>query len=130
MGNTIERVLPSLIALFGVYWLLNSFIEKSQKAIEPVTKPIGSALAEIQFMFNGSNYITRAWAGFFLEPSKFDYTLKVIDLEWVYAITKLNDGNESLFNEILDSDLRLKDMYRPLLGSIVDDETIATIRKS
>lgn len=129
MGKIFERSLPALISLFGVYWLINNFVEKGREITAPITKPVSKALAEIQFMINGSNYITRAWAGFYLDASKLDYTLKVADMQWLYAITKLNDGNEALLNEIFDSDLRLKNQYRPLLNGLVDSETIAAAAK-
>ncbi|KPH92752.1 hypothetical protein AMS57_02125 [Pseudoalteromonas undina] len=112
-----------------MYWLINNFVEKGREITAPITKPVSKALAEIQFLINGSNYITRAWAGFYLEQSKLDYTLKVVDMQWLYAITKLNDGNEALLNEIFDSDLRLKNQYRPLLNGLVDAETIAAAAK-
>ncbi|NWL16317.1 hypothetical protein FHG08_11505 [Pseudoalteromonas sp. Scap03] len=129
MGKIFERSLPALISLFGVYWLINNFVEKGREITAPITKPVSKALAEIQFFVNGSNYITRAWAGFYLEQSKLDYTLKVADMQWLYAITKLNDGNEALLNEIFDSDLRLKSQYRPLLNGLVDADTIAAAAK-
>lgn len=129
MGKIFERSLPALISLFGVYWLINNFVEKGREITAPITRPVSKALAEIQFIVNGSNYITRAWAGFYLDASKLDYTLKIADMQWLYAITKLNDGNEALLNEIFDSDLRLKNQYRPLLNGLVDSETIAAAAK-
>lgn len=129
MGKIIERSLPALISLLGVYWLINNFVQKGREITAPITKPVSKALAEIQFIVNGSNYITRAWAGFYLDASKLDYTLKVADMQWLYAITKLNDGNEALLNEIFDNELRLKNQYRPLLNGLVDAETIAAAAK-
>lgn len=129
MDKIIERIAPTAIGLFLTYWMVMGFIEKGREITAPITRPVSKALAEIQFLVNGSNYITRAWAGFYLEQSKLDYTLKVADMQWLYAITKLNDGNEVLLNEIFDSDLRLKNQYRPLLNGLVDSETIAAAAK-
>ncbi len=129
MGKIIERSLPAIISLLGVYWLINNFVEKGREMAAPITKPVSKALAEIQFLVNGSNYITREWAGFYLDGSKLDHTLKVADMQWLYAITKLNDGNEALLNEIFDNELRLKNQYRPLLNGLVDSETIAAAAK-
>lgn len=129
MGKIIERSLPALISLLGVYWLINNFVQKGREMTAPITKPVSKALAEIQFLVNGSNYITREWAGFYLDGSKLDYTLKVADMQWLYAIAKLNQGNEALLNEIFDNDLRLKNQYRPLLNGLVDSETIAAAAK-
>ena len=50
-------------------------------------------------------------------------------MQWLYAITKLNDDNEALLNEIFDGELRLKNQYRPLLNGLVDSETIAAAAK-
>lgn len=129
MGKIIERSLPALISLLGVYWLINNFVQKGREITAPITKPVSKALAEIQFLVNGSNYITREWTGFYLDGSKLDYTLKVADMQWLYAIAKLNQGNEALLNEIFDNDLRLKNQYRPLLNGLVDSETIAAAAK-
>lgn len=129
MGKIIERSLPPLIALFGVYWLINNFVEKGREITAPITRPVSEALAKIQFALNGSNYIKYPNAGFYLDSSKLDYTLKVVDLQWLKAMSLTHDAHEHFLNEIFDSDLRLKNQYRPLLNGLVDADTIATAAK-
>ena len=129
MVKLLERNAPLLIALLGAYWVMNNFIDKGRELTAPITKPVSKVLAEIQFFVNGSNYIKYPNAGFFLNPEKLDYTLKIADMQWLKAIAMAHDDHEGFLNEIFDSDLRLKNQYRPLLSGLVDSESIAAAAK-
>lgn len=129
MGKIIKQNIPTIVALVAAYFMFNRFIDSARLTVSPITKPVSKALAEIQFFVNGSNYIKREWAGFFLNSAKLDYTLKIRDFEWLHAMTLLHDAHEDFLNEIFDNDLRLKNKYRPLLNGLVDSETIAAANK-
>jgi len=129
MVKLLERNAPLLIALLGAYWVMNNFIDKGRELTAPITKPVSKVLAEIQFFVNGSNYIKYPNAGFFLNPEKLDYTLKIADMQWLKAMAMAHDDHEDFLNEIFDNDLRLKNQYRPLLSGLVDSESIAAAAK-
>ncbi|QBJ00806.1 hypothetical protein [Pseudoalteromonas phage GXT1010] len=128
MGKFLNKnLLLILAAAVGVY--VYRQIDEKSKAI---TKPIGNALAEIQFLFNGSNRIEYVNAGFFLNPDKLDHSLRVIgggESYWYRAMVESHKAHQLFLDEIFDSDFRLRPMYKPLLNGLVDYETITTAAK-
>ncbi|MBO7927996.1 hypothetical protein J5X91_17280 [Pseudoalteromonas sp. K222D] len=129
MDKIIKQNMPNIIGLFGLYYLLSYFIDKSRLAIAPATLPIAKAIAGVTGFINGNHPIKYPTAGFFLNADKLDYTLKIKDLMWLKAMTLTHDDHEGFLNQIFDSDLRLKNEYRPLLNNLVDAETIAAAAK-
>ncbi|MFK3865174.1 hypothetical protein [Pseudoalteromonas rhizosphaerae] len=130
VSKAFERNLPTFIGLFGIYWMLNNFIKKGQEITAPLTKPVSKALTEFQFFVNDSNYIKYPNAGFYLNPAKINYEYKVIDMEWLHAITMTHDDHEVFLNEIFDENLILKPIYRPLIGAEVSAASIATAART
>lgn len=128
MGNFLNKnFVWLLLAAAGVY-VYKQIDEKSKV----LTKPIGNALAEMQFLFNGSNRIEYVNAGFFLNPEKLDSTLQIIggkNSYWYRAMVEAHKAHQLFLDEIFDSDLRLRPMYKPLLNGLVDYDTITTAAK-
>jgi len=115
------------ILLAGVgLWLY----KQTQKGAELVAKPIGSMLAEIQFKLNGSNYITYPNAGFYLNPDKLNDDYSVRDKIWLKAMYLAHDKHPEFIEQIFDPHLRLKPIYKPLIGQIVSEGSIATAAKA
>ena len=129
MANFLERNWSTILLLLGGYYAYSQMVIRGREAISPITKPVSLALAEIQFAINGSDRITRSWAGFYRNPDKLDYSYKVKDMQWLKAVTMLHDDNESLLNRIFDSNLRVKHEYQVLVGYEVNADAIATVDK-
>ena len=129
MANFLERNWSTILLLLGGYYAYSQMVIRGREAISPITKPVSLALAKIQFAINGSDYITRSWAGFYLNPDKLDYSYKVKDMQWLKAVTMLHDDNEALLNRIFDSNLRVKHEYQVLVGYEVNADAIATVDK-
>lgn len=129
MAKFLDRNWSTILLLLGGYYAYSQIVLRGREAIAPVTRPISKILAEIQFAVNGSNYIRYPNAGFYLDPSKLDYTYKVVDMQWLKAMSLTHDDHEDYLNEIFDADLRLKPQYRVLIDGLVDAETITIAAK-
>lgn len=125
MGNFISKNVSLMLAVAAAYYVYKQIDEKSKV----ITKPIGQALAEIQFLLNGSNYIKVPNPGFFLNPDKLDTNFKVKDKTWLKAMTMTHDDHQDLIEQIFDGDFVLKPRYQVLIGQAVTAGSIATADK-
>lgn len=124
MGNFISKNLSLLLTIGGVYYIYQ-YINSGSKSF---TEPLGNLLAKLQFQANGSHDIERAWAGFFLDKSKLDFSYKVKDELWLEAVIKLNPKNQALVDTIFDAEMRLRPEYQVLLDGEVSPQTVATVQ--
>ncbi|KZN46001.1 hypothetical protein [Pseudoalteromonas luteoviolacea] len=121
---------PWVIGLGVAYYVFSKARNTVEEAVDTVGKPIGGALAELQFLINGSHAVTSSYVGFVLDSEKLDENYKVKDMLWYEGISKLNEGNDAMLREIFDRNKVLKPQYIVLLDGEVNPEILFTINKA
>lgn len=107
---------------------LESLSESAGKALDNFTYPLAVLAAEAQFIINGSNYIKSPTSEFYLNPDKLDVNYKVVNRTWLKAMYAKHNQNGDLIEEIFDPYLRLKPKYYPLVGGLVDANTVNALK--
>ncbi len=125
--NTVKWALI-IGAGYFIYRKMAAPLEAFDKTVNTLTRPVAQALAEVQFLVNGSHYIKSPNSEFYLNSDKLDSNYKVIDKVWLKAIYLKHDDNGDLIEEIFDPYLRLKPKYYPLLNGLVDATTVNSLK--
>lgn len=115
-------------ASYFLYRKMAAPLEALDQTVKKLTRPVAQALAEVQFIINGSNYIKSPTSEFYLNPDKLDGDFKVVDKVWLKAVYLKHDSNGDLIEEIFDPYLRLKPKYYPLVNGLVDATTVNALK--
>lgn len=115
-------------ASYFIYRKMAAPLEALDQTVKTLTRPVAQALAEVQFIVNGSNYIKSPTSEFYLNSDKLDSNYKVVDKVWLKAIYLKHDNNGDLIEEIFDPYLRLKPKYYPLVNGLVDVTTVNALK--